>query len=99
MNIKIENLGMDEKCILQFLKHWRYSFVSGTEIARRADGKARLVDDPRWAGLALFQLVELHLVEHDGHDKYRVKERPTVKCAGKRRFIAPHLQDILKNTV
>ena len=96
MKIENENLGADENCVLQFLNHWPDTYVSGTEIARRADGKSRFVEDPRWANLALAQLVELNLIESEPGGRYRVKGQSNVKCGGKRRFIAPHLRAILE---
>jgi len=97
MNSDTIDLGADETCVLQFLNHWPGSFVSGAEIARRADSKARFEDDPRWANLALSQLTENGLLESDGHGKYRVKGSATIHCfGGQRRFVAPHLKEILE---
>jgi hypothetical protein len=98
MKMTIENLGADEKCVLQFLNHWPETYVSGTEIARQADGKSRFVEDPRWANLALAQLVEWNLVESETGGEYRVKGRADAKRIGRRRFIAPHLRAILKKS-
>jgi hypothetical protein len=98
MKLEIENLGADENCVLRFLSHWPETYVSGAEIARRADGKSRFVEDPRWANFALSQLVELNLVEFESSGKYCVNGQPKAKCDGKRRFIAPHLRAILKKS-
>ena len=98
MKIEIANLGPDENLVLQFLRLWPDTSVSGTEIARRADGKSRFAEDPQWANLALTQLVELNLIESDPGGRYRVKGRSNVKCGGKRRFIAPQLRAILEKS-
>lgn len=94
-----QNLGTDEICVLRFLNNWPDTFVSSTEIARRADSKHRYREEPRWAVDALSKLLALELVATDSHGKYcvkRVKSQMTVKCGGKKRFIAPHLRAILE---
>jgi hypothetical protein len=95
VEIEPDNLETDEDCVLQFLKNWPDAFVAGQEIARRAGGHERFLDDPRWAGSALAHLLELDLVESDGNDKYRMKNHSTVMCRGQRKFIAPELLEIL----
>ena len=95
MEIEPENLGADEARVLDFLKNWPDAFVAGMEIARRADGKTRFLEDPRWAGHALAQLMELNLVESDDNGRYRLKPHSTVMCGTRRKFIAPHLLEIL----
>jgi hypothetical protein len=96
MNADTNNLGEDENFILLYLNHWPEMFISGTEVARQAAGIDRYVDDPRWSGLAMSNLMEMDLVESDGHDKYRIKQRVPVAHGGQRRFIAPHLKEILE---
>ena len=98
MNIETDNLGVDETSVLEFLKNWPDVFVAGMEIARRADGKARFLKDPHWAGHALSQLMELNVIESNGNGRYRLKCRSTVMCGSQRRFIAPHLLEILEKS-
>lgn len=97
MKDQTENLGVDEQCVFQFLSHWPGTFVSESEIARRADGKMRFRKEPRWAGHALTQLVVLSLAESDGQGRYRLKSRgrSTVKPGNQEKFVAPHLKNIL----
>lgn len=98
MQTKIENLGADKECVLHFLNLWPDNYVSGAEIARRASGKSLYIEDPRWAKLALAQLIELNLVEFESSGKYRVKGPASVECVGQRRFIAPHWRAVLEQS-
>lgn len=94
------DLNVDEICILRFLNNWPDAYVSQTEIARRADGKARYRANPRWTAGALSQLRALNLVEADRHGRYRLitdrKKRLTVCLGGKQRFVSPYLRAILE---
>jgi hypothetical protein len=99
MKIEEQHLSADESSVLQFLKNWPGAFISAAEITRRADGKIRHRTEPRWTAPVLTQLVTVKLVETDGHGKYRLKTSDsglTVKHGGRKRFIAPHLRDILE---
>lgn len=95
MKSEIENLSADEQSVLLFLKNWPGVFISSTEIARRADGKNRYREDPRWSVHVLPQLMAANLVETDGHGKFRLKTLQTVQVGGRKRFISPHLSAIL----
>lgn len=96
MKTEVENLSAEERSVLDFLKHWPGKYVSAAEIARRAGGKNRYREDPRWVSLVLPQLVSENLIETDGSGKYRFRMLRTVKIGGKKRFIAPHLGAILE---
>jgi hypothetical protein len=88
----------DEKCVLQYLENFPDEFVTETEITRRADGKSHFLEDSHWAHVALSQLLDSQLLETDGTGKYRVKKsRITTRNAFKK-FIAPHLRDILEHS-
>lgn len=89
-------LGSDEYIVLRFLENWPKSFVSETEISRRADGKRRYMEDPGWASGALARLTELKLIELDNLGRYRVNAHPAKKCIKTKRFISPRLREILK---
>jgi hypothetical protein len=89
-------LGSDEYIVLRFLENWPESFVSETEIARRADGKKRYLEDPDWASGVLGELAELKLIEQDNLGRYRVNAHPAKKCIKTQQFISPRLREILK---
>ena len=95
MELEFDNLSTDEHCVYQYLKLWPDQFVPVTEINRRADRKTRFLENPRWAGSALSNLEELGLVESDGDGRYKLRGYSTVMVAGKSKFIAPHLMEIL----
>jgi hypothetical protein len=86
----------DEKReILAFLKTWSGQFVSAKEICRRAGGKRRYRDNPRWALPILPPLVEEGLIEKDSTGHYRLKPEKREKSR-RPRWIAPQLARILK---
>lgn len=89
-------LGSDESVVLRFLKNWPDSFVSETEVARRADSRRRFQEDPGWASDALAQLTELKLIEADSLGRFRVNHHPAGKCVKTQRFVSPRLREILK---
>lgn len=97
MSLNLDNLEADERLVFLYLQNWPGEYISATEITRRADGKNRCQQDPRWATTALAQLVAAKWLETDGHGKYRVAARnEAVKLGGKKRFVAPHLRAILE---
>jgi hypothetical protein len=87
----------DEKGIMDYLKQWPYSFVSGREIARKVGGKHRYEEDRGWAIPILTDLVRSGLVESDQLGHYRLKPDPKKKKA-RQQFIAPQLLRILKSS-
>lgn len=98
MKLDLEYLTTDERSVLRFLKNWPEKYISSNEIARRADGKNRYRQEPRWPAQILPQLIAMNLVETDGSGKYRVRNEAlkTVKLGGRKRFIAPRLRAILE---
>jgi hypothetical protein len=98
MNDRADNLTPDEICILEYLKHWPGQYISRIEIARRAESKARFVNDPNWAERALRNLLDLGMVETNSYGQCCLPEHlaaATVKCGAKTMFVAPHLAEIL----
>jgi CheY-like chemotaxis protein len=76
-----EGLDADEREICTFLVSWRDQLVSGTEIARRAAGRKRFQEDPKWAGQALARLVEKGFLESDSRDHYRLRTNQLKKTS------------------
>ena len=66
-------LSEEERLILLFLKQAPKSFFTATEIARRAAGRKRFEEDPRWAVPALLRLRDRKLVEMDADGRYRLQ--------------------------
>lgn len=94
------NLGSDESCAYQYLRSHGDEFVSEMEVARRADGVRRFKEEPRWAHVALGQLVDKKLVETDGGGRYRI---PPLHPEGEKeakpeKFIDPRLRKILERS-
>jgi hypothetical protein len=88
------SLGDDKQGILEFLNARPGEYIAGELIAKRADGEHRHLTEPNWTQYPLYQLLLLGLIETDNAGRYRVKiHRPLIR--GGRRFIAPHLQEIL----
>jgi hypothetical protein len=87
----------DEKAILDYMKGWPHSFVSGREIARKVCGKKRYEDDRGWAVPHLAQLVQAGLLETDhlGYFKLLVDES---KKHNVHRHVSPQLLKILKTS-
>ena len=54
-----------EQDIIDYLKSWRGSFVSGKEIARKVGGKQRFEENHGWALPILTQMVRIGLMEKD----------------------------------
>ena len=86
----------DEKAVIEYLKGWPSSFVSGREIARKVGGKKRFERERGWAVPVLAQLVRMGVIEDDHFGYFRLrldrkKRRPKT-------HIAPHLLRILQNS-
>jgi hypothetical protein len=89
-------MDADELDICNYLKSANDSFVSGTEIARRAGGKRRFKEEPGWATLVLGRLMEAGLVEADNSGRYRLK--PQDDQGKTKRWVAPHIRQILEKS-
>lgn len=87
----------DEKAIIDYLKGWPYSFVSGKEIARKVGGKARYEEDRGWAIPILAQMVRTGLVEADHLGYYKLKTEENKKKRPKT-HVSPQILRILKSS-
>jgi hypothetical protein len=85
----------DEKEIVDYLKGWPGSFVSGKEIARKVGGKQRFDADRGWAIPILAQMVRLGTLETDHLGYYRLKLE-SKKRDHKARHISPQILKILE---
>ena len=90
-------MNADEKAIIDYLKGWPHSFVSGREIARKVGGKARYEDDRGWAIPILAQMVRLGLIEADPYGAFRLAQEEKKK---KREIqhVSPQVLRILKTS-
>jgi hypothetical protein len=87
----------DEQDILDYLKAWPGSFISGKEIAKKIGGKERFQADRGWAIPILTALVRRGLVETDHVGGFCLK---VVEERKKRepQHVSPQLLKILKSS-
>jgi hypothetical protein len=86
-------MDADEREICLYLKSWGGQFVSTREISRRAGGKWRFRQDPRWADSAISRLVERNYLESDSTGHYRLRRKQRTRAPGK--FVSPEVKRIL----
>ena len=86
----------DEKAIIDYLKGWPNSFVSGKEIARKVGGRERFDEDRGWALPILVQMVRHGILETDhlGYYKLKLEEK---KNRNKKKHVSPQMLKILKS--
>jgi hypothetical protein len=92
-----EAMNLDEKAIIDYLKGWPNSFISGREIARKVGGKARYEEDRGWALPILAQMVRMGLIEADcfGAFKLAKEERKKKRHV---QHVSPQVLRILKSS-
>jgi hypothetical protein len=90
-------MNADEKAIIDYLKGWPHSYVSGRELARKVGGKARYDDDRGWAIPILAEMVRLGVIEADAYGAFRLAQTDRKK---KRQIqhVSPQLLRILKSS-
>ena len=93
----VEAMNLDEKDIIDYLKGWPHSFVSGREIARKVGGKARYEEDRGWAIPILAQMVRLGLIEADCYGSFRLAKEERKK-KHRVQYVAPQVLRILKES-
>jgi hypothetical protein len=86
----------DQQDIIDYLKNWRGTFVSGKEIARKVGGKDRFEEDRGWAMPVLTQMVRTGLLETDFLGAYRLK--PEEKKKREPQHVSPEILKILKSS-
>lgn len=89
-------MNADEKAIINYLKGWTNTFVSGKEIARKVGGKERYEEDRGWALSILTQMVRIGIIETDNYGYYRLKVEEDKKR--KKNHVAPQILKILKSS-
>jgi hypothetical protein len=85
----------DEKAIIDYLKGWPNSFVSGKEIARKVGGRERFDDDRGWALPILVQMVRHGILETDHLGCYKLKLEE--KKNRNKKHVSPQMLKILKS--
>ncbi len=90
-------MEQEEKEICTYLKGVPGQFISAREICRRAGGKWRLRDDPKWAMPFLAHLVEKKVIESDATGHYRlIVKRDKKNPKGK--WLSPQMKRILEKS-
>src|SRR5882757_10695033 len=89
-------MNTDEKAIIDYLKSWPHSFVSGREVARKVGGKARYADDRGWAVPLLARLVTKGWLETDCMGYFRLKREEKKKKL--KQYVSPQILRILKSS-
>jgi hypothetical protein len=90
-------MNADEKAIIEYLKGWPFSFVSGKEIARKVGGKARYDEDRGWAIPILAAMVRHGMVEADHLGYFRLKLEDHKKKRSDK-HVSPQILRILKTS-
>jgi len=90
-------MNAEEKEIINYLKGWPNTFVSGKEIARKVGGRERYEDDRGWAIPILAQMVRLGIIESDYLGYFRLKKEDQKRKSGSR-YVAPQILRILKSS-
>jgi hypothetical protein len=87
----------EEKEIINYLKSLPGQYISGREIARRAGGKWRHRDDPKWAAPFLQELIEKKIIESDSTGHYRLIVKESKKDS-KKKWVSPQMKRILEKS-
>ena len=87
----------DEKAIVDYLKAFPNTFVSGRELARKVCGKRRYSEDRNWAIPSLRRLVQDGILETDPSGHYRIKQTGSKKKHA-RQHVSPQILRILKSS-
>ena len=90
-------MDRDEKDIIDYLKGWPGSYVSGKEIARKVGGKKRFDEDRGWALPFLAQMVRRGVIETDHFGYYRLVME-IKKKKNHEQHVSPQILKILKSS-
>jgi|HubBroStandDraft_6_1064221.scaffolds.fasta_scaffold846765_2 hypothetical protein len=93
----LARMNADEKDIVDYLKCWPKSYISGREIARKVGGKARYEEDRGWAIPILAQMVRIGLIETDSYGGFRLIQQDKKKKRNPRE-VSPQILRILKSS-
>jgi hypothetical protein len=87
-------MDSDEQEIFDYLKTFGEQFVAAREVCRRAGGRKKWDENPRWALPLLTSMEEKEILESDSMAHYRIKQ---VKIRKKEKhWLAPHIKEILE---
>jgi hypothetical protein len=90
-------MTVDEKEILEYLRSWPYTFISGREIARKVGGKARYAENRSWPLPILIEMTNKGWVETDCMGYFRiVSDERKPKRSKVKRYVSPQILRILK---
>ena len=95
------NLNMlpDEKAIIEYLKGWPHTFVSGKEIARKVGGRDRYEEDRGWAVSVLVEMSRKGFIESDHLGYFRLtRQDDSERKRFTTRHVAPQILKILKSS-
>jgi hypothetical protein len=93
-----EAMNLDEKAIIDYLKGWPNSFISGREIARKVGGKARYEEERGWAIPILAQMVRMGLIEADCFGAFKLSKDEKKKKKNHVQHVSPQVLRILKSS-
>jgi hypothetical protein len=91
-------MNADHKNIIDYLKGWPHSYVSGRELARKVGGKARFEENRGWAIPILAEMVRLGLIEADAHGAFRLAPGEKKKKRHMVEHVSPQVLRILKSS-
>jgi hypothetical protein len=93
-------MNADEKSILDYLKGWPHSYISGRELARKVGGKARYEEDRGWAIPILADMVRRGLIEADPYGAFRLGQEDSRKKKHDHHVehVSPQVLRILKSS-
>ena len=89
-------MSEDEKAIIDYLKGWPNTFVSGREVARKVGGKERFNEDRGWALPILAQMARLGMLEADQYGYFRIRQENKKKR--EKTHVSPQILRILKSS-
>lgn len=89
-------MDADEREIYYFLKSFKDTFVSSREVCKRAGGKKRFRNEPKWAIAPLQRMVDRGILMTDPGGHYCIKPKP--EKGGPRKWVSPEIRVILRDS-
>ena len=85
-----------EREICNYLKALPEQFISIREICRRAGGKWRFRDDPKWAIPVLTRMVDKGYLESDAGGHFRIRPPDRKGKDKKKVWMSPEMRELLE---
>jgi hypothetical protein len=95
LNSPIFAMQAEERAIVEYLKGWPNTYVSGKEIARKVSRK-KFEEDRGWAIPLLVRMVNMGTIETDHFGQYKLKIAS--KKDRKRRYMSPQMVNLLQKS-